>query len=254
MQETFKESTQFKIIDELEVIRTYWQKFCTLTPAAKSRFFYSPDYLEVASQFEGGSPFVVIGLQDEKTLLWQPSIKRVLPNEYKISGYDLTSAYGFGGTLINEKVLNKTELVKSLGLFKHSLYNRHSIVAELTRLNPFNTNDDILIESEKYAQSKLIHVKDVLYFDLSQSIDTLWKSIHPQKKRYLKKVLAGDFVIESTFDHFEKFETLYTETMKQQSANRYYYFSKQFFNSLKKLGSYANSPLVLRTLFHHSVS
>ncbi len=162
------------------------------------------------------------------------SIKKPIKNIGKFrpdtTYYDLETAYGYGGFLIDgdENFLKKA-------LKKYSLKcEEENIIAEFIRFHPFNhfplRHGNCLDFINKD--------RDTVLIDLSKPYKTITRGYDPALRRNIRKARkAGLQYIhpEITPDIIKKFHELYTATMRKKGADDFYFFDISYFKNLLRL-------------------
>ena len=182
--------------------------------------------------------------EDENVIIFFPHLVRNIKNiplfkELKEDYYDLTTPYGYGGPVVKIKVDKENKIKESIKKFKLEYYKyalSRNYVCEFIRFHP-------ILENHKYFCEifNVEYINDIVYIDLTQSLDEIWKNMNNLTKRSIKK--SQKFcpivqIVTSPEDiHIKDFLNLYYKTMDRHGAEKKYYFGKQFIlDHLRKLG------------------
>ncbi|MHC1738568.1 MAG: GNAT family N-acetyltransferase [Ignavibacteriaceae bacterium] len=147
--------------------------------------------------------------------------------------YDIEGAYGYNGILSNcieEDFINKfykafTEFCKN-----------NNIIAEFTRFHP-------LLENHIFSQNhmEVVFDRETVALDLRYSFENIWGKQYTSKNRNMvRKAEKLGYSIEikdnPTHGDILNFIDVYYSSMNKVNAERYYYFSDDyFFNTFKLL-------------------
>ncbi|WP_200798699.1 lipid II:glycine glycyltransferase FemX [Bacillus tuaregi] len=140
--------------------------------------------------------------------------------------YDITTPYGYGGFLIEGKVtqdnllkLNEEYILKC---------REKGIISEFVRFHPVLNNSEVM--EELYDITKLGRTITV---ELSSKAQ-IWSGITSKNRNVIRKAIKSGVSIYWGRDSklFEEFIDLYNATMDKDNAKDYYYFNKDFYESV----------------------
>ncbi|MFB6088502.1 MAG: hypothetical protein ABEK36_01860 [Candidatus Aenigmatarchaeota archaeon] len=164
--------------------------------------------------------------------LFNISIKRPItkvgnyPIKEKI--FDLETAYGYGGICTNSR--DEKFISKALTQYRHKCISEN-IVAEFFRFHPFNVfpinHPDIFDFISKD--------RPTIFIDLNQSYENIFKNFKSALRRNIRKANKNNLVfkeMEKTGENIEAFRKLYYLTMKKNRADKFYFFSDEYFREL----------------------
>lgn len=136
--------------------------------------------------------------------------------------FDFATPYGYGGWLIEGR---KTEAL-FLAYVKWCQENR--IITEFVRFHPMVKNH---MACEDYYE--VIRLGEVVHMDIS-SPKTIWNNIISKNRNMIRKAIKNDIKIyNGRFPEiYETFRTIYNRTMDKDHAEKYYYFGKDFYQSI----------------------
>ena len=208
--------------------------------------FSHPDYLTLERLMSAGEAGFVQGVMTARShsggSLWFPICLRPLPEYLEMPDcFDASSPYGYGGPLW---VGGWTEQERAafFGIWSEWCAEQ-KIVAEFIRFHPLLENHRFLPDSYSCFSPKT-----VVWIDLTQSAEAIWAGLHPQKRRDINKKEAYGLVFHTEWSHIGAFSQIYQETMVQNQAQAYYFFSPAFYTTLEKI----ETPP--ETLWLHSVA
>ena len=156
-------------------------------------------------------------------------MKRDVAKDKKFAGkipenhyFDFSTPYGYGGWIIEGE---KTQAL--FDAYKHWLLE-NSIVSEFVRFHPMIKNHE---KCEGFYV--VVQLGEVVHMDLS-SPEAIWNNITSKNRNMIRKAIKNDIKIyNGRFPEiFAKFRTIYNGTMDKDSADCYYYFGEQFYDSI----------------------
>ena len=200
------------VVRSFEKFDTYW-----LSGYVKA-FYYHGD----------GIPLLFL-YEDENTRGINVVMKRDIAEDKRFVGlvpknqfFDFATPYGYGGWLLEGKMTDE--------LFtKYKLWcQKNSIVSELIRFHPMNKNH---IECNDYYD--VTKLGKVVHMDLT-SPDVIWGNITSTSHNKIRKAIKNNIKIYNGHypEIFETFQDIYNATMYRDHAEAYYYFRKDFFDSV----------------------
>ena len=136
--------------------------------------------------------------------------------------FDFATPYGYGGWIIEG---DKTEdLFESYKEWTKS----NSIISEFVRFHPMLHN-----QSRVKDFYEVIQLGEVVHMELS-SPENIWNNISSKNRNVIRKAIKNDVKVYNGRlpELFDKFRNIYNETMDKDGADRYYYFEKQFYDSI----------------------
>lgn len=138
--------------------------------------------------------------------------------------YDFSTPYGYGGWLIEGM---QTEM-----LFQsyEKWCQKSNIISEFVRFHPMIKNQEEC--SDFYDVVKL---GEVVHIDLSSPEIILENMVSSNRNKIRKAQKNNVKVYHGCFPEvYEKFYDIYIKTMNKDNADKYYYFNKEFYNSIMK--------------------
>ena len=136
--------------------------------------------------------------------------------------FDFTTPYGYGGWIIEGE--------DSSQLF--SEYEKwcleHGVVAEFVRYHPVIKNH---VSSQSFYE--VIALGETVAIDTTNK-DNIWANFNPKNRNVIRKAMNSGVVIkhelnEELMNHFVE---IYNKTMDKDEADKYYYFGKDFYQSI----------------------
>jgi len=150
--------------------------------------------------------------------------KNILNNYY----YDLETAYGYGGIICNTS--NKDFIKKAVSAYKKECLSQN-IIAEFTRVHPFNENFKTL----KSYYDLFVFDRETIAINTTLTKEQRWDS-YPSKTRTILRKCQKELTFEKSND-LNSFMDLYAKTMHKNKADSFYYFNKDYFKNLIELNN-----------------
>ncbi|WP_455438281.1 GNAT family N-acetyltransferase [Hungatella hathewayi] len=138
--------------------------------------------------------------------------------------FDLITPYGYGGWLIEGNGdTSKLDSVYS------KICVEQNIVCEFVRYHPVWNN-----ASRMDQMYQVIYLGSTIAMDLSDQ-KTIWDNIISKNRNMIRKAIKkGVKVVQGREpDDFFNFQKMYNETMNKDTAEDYYYFNDEFYNSIR---------------------
>lgn len=194
--------------------------------------YYLLDYVKAFRIHGDGEP-TLFYYEDENIKAMNVVMKRDISVDKRFAGkipsntfYDITTPYGYGGFLIEGKITKDN--LKNLDNEYSSICKKEGIISEFVRLNPVLNNGRYL--KEIYDISSL---GKTITIDLI-STDHIWDNLASKNRNVIRKAMKSGVEIYWGRDPnlFNEFIGLYNATMDKDNALDYYYFNKDFYNSV----------------------
>lgn len=182
-----------------------------------------------AFQIHGDGVPILFYYEDDSTRGINVVMKRDVANDTRFAGkivnnqyFDFSTPYGYGGWLIEGEKTDK--------LFdEYSCWiQKEGIISEFVRFHPILEN-----HLKCAAAYEVVQLGKVVHMDLS-SVGTIWNNICSKNRNMIRKAIKNDIKIyNGRFPEiFECFRKIYNSTMDKDHAEAYYYFDKEFYESI----------------------
>ena len=187
--------------------------------------YYSDEYISL--YLKENEELFTFEYKEGNNIFFNKTIKRAIKQIGNIKiddGYfDLESAYGYGGYYTNSS--DKSFLNRALKEYQDRCI-KENIIAEFIRFHPFNS---FPIKNSEYLDMN-IYDRDVVFVDLTLSKEERWKNYSSKTRNILRKCEKELEFVEN--NDLDKFIELYYKTMNKNSADKFYYFEKDYFIKL----------------------
>ena len=208
-----------------------WNRFYTLLHQYCDIYF-TPKYYSLYQIYGDGEAHCFIFEKDGNIALY-PFLKNpITPLGYQLDKeyYDIQGAYGYNGLIATtDNVCFINDFWREFDAY----CQENDIIAEFMRFHP-------LLNNQKLASPKMktFFSRHTIALDLSLSLDEIWMHQFSSKNRnMIRKAIKSGVEINHTHDVpelFEVFRDMYNKTMDADNAIDYYYFSKEFYESIHR--------------------
>lgn len=190
--------------------------------------YHTSLWVEANKNIEQGSLFSIL-VENGDNKAYFPLIKRKVD---RTEFFDLITPYGYGGIAFSKFA---TDNFKKNILSKISSYlETTNCISLFLRLHPIlnsDLHDDVCIHKNGTT----------LAVNLENSFESISKSYSSGHRYDIRKSLKNESITvidDLSFECFESFIEIYTETMNLLEASDFYFFDKSYFDNLKeKLGN-----------------
>ena len=136
--------------------------------------------------------------------------------------FDVATPYGYGGWII------EGEETKELFSSYEYWCRKNSVISEFVRFHPMLKNHEAC---ESFYE--VIRLGEVVHMDLS-SPAVIWENIISKNRNVIRKATKNDVrIYNGRFPEiYETFRSIYNGTMDKDHAEEYYYFGKEFYQSV----------------------
>lgn len=182
-----------------------------------------------AFQIHGDGGPLLVYYEDETIRGINVVMKRDIAADERFAGkipageyFDVATPYGYGGWII------EGEETKELFASYESWCRENSIISEFVRFHPMLKNHEAC-----EAFYEVIRLGEVVHMDLS-SPAVIWDNIISKNRNVIRKAVKNDVrIYNGRFPEiYETFRNIYNGTMDKDHAEEYYYFGKEFYQSV----------------------
>lgn len=164
---------------------------------------------------------------DNKNCFLMPFLRRAftyLDRTY----YDFETAYGYGGPITNT---DNIEFIENAWKSFYKTAKDYNYVAGFIRFHPILNNS-----CSFDTIGKLLNDRNTVAINLNGTEDEIWMNeIHTKNRNVIKKgtKIGLTFEADYEFKYLNEFIDIYNSTMDKLSADSFYYFTNQYYTTLK---------------------
>lgn len=216
---------------KFEIISFDEEKKWDMIVKQKADIYYQREYIEPFFKQGDGEPCLAYA-QEENNIVFNVFFKRDIAEldyfKEKIKRkeyFDIITPYGYGGI----DIINKP--TKELEKYFFGKFNdyciQNNIISEFIRLSPLN-NNNIYYENENY---EILPISKTVYMNI-QNDEQIWSEMESRCRNTIRKAQKSELKIEIGYNKkmMDEFQEIYTETMKRDNAEEYYFFDRSFFD------------------------
>lgn len=197
-------------------------------------FYHYPKYNLLESLRMNGKPEAFIFQEGEK-IFFVPYILRKIGNT---NLYDVSSAYGYPQPIFSNAAVEDTDFCQASVERWFYLMSKKNVVSIFIRFHP-------LIKT-KYSFWKglgtLVKHGNTVYLDLNSEKKQIWQQTRKRFRSNVNRLKKNPTLsIVSSWDYYLDFIDMYKSNMDEFKAGKEYYFSEQYFFTLRDILSDAIS-------------
>ncbi|MEM9507963.1 MAG: GNAT family N-acetyltransferase [Cyanobacteria bacterium P01_E01_bin.35] len=198
--------------------------------------YHLPEYVALDAQRTQTIPEAFL-LEDDEKIFFAPYLLRSCSDVINCSAneiYDVISPYGYPGILMSDAAINNPEFPDfALQKFRQTLQAR-GVCSAFLRLHP------ILGEqfAKVFTSDPLKENGQTVSIDLTLDEDKIWAKTRRGHQSTINKCIRLGLTARtvSLDAYLDEFIAIYEETMNRVQAQDSYYFSRDYFTGLLKLG------------------
>ncbi|MDE7238623.1 MAG: GNAT family N-acetyltransferase [Lachnospiraceae bacterium] len=200
---------------------------------AKHDVYFTPGYVKAFWRNGDGEPFLLY-YAGKKLKAANVVMKRPVPvrqtkgaaDEALKDCYDFVTPYGYGGFLLQGDTSEEEK--QALAHAYRDFCRDHHIVAEFNRYHPVIGN-----AHDMECLYEVVDLGHTVCMDIS-SKEKIWEGLTSKNRNLIRKAEKSGVRVywgreESLFTEFEQ---IYNATMDKVGADSYYYFHKEFYDSI----------------------
>ncbi len=227
----------------IEATSAEWRDYLRLVP---HDFFQTERYHAFSAEAAKSEAWLLVYGDAEKFVAW-PYLLQPIEGGHGFGAElrDVTSVYGYSGPLLNQCDNDEKFLSAAWDAFVE-VWRTQSVVSVFTRFHPILRNEHWL-EAEWTTPGVLGHTYKggkTVVIDLSKSPEQIWADYARKLRQYLRHVeREQEFTTlhDTKWEHLDEFVSTYHETLQRNNATEFYFFSADYFKSLKNtLGSHGS--------------
>ncbi|MCI9174002.1 MAG: peptidoglycan bridge formation glycyltransferase FemA/FemB family protein [Lachnospiraceae bacterium] len=193
--------------------------------------YYLNEYACSLQLHGDGQPVLIYHEQNGGKLCYvmmQEDIAKCLPlSSYLEHGmyYDWTTPYGYGGPLAEGNIT--AEWVENFIRELSEWCRNHKIISQFFRFHPLMQNQKVI---ENVCD--IVYMKKTVYMDTADK-EIIFKNMTPNNRNMVRKALKhGIGIVRDKGERIREFQKIYEATMRNNEAEDYYYFEREYFEYL----------------------
>ena len=219
-----------------------WDEWLGRLPESMQDIYYTREYQLWGRPQKLSEPLLFVYSDSNGNFGIYPFIKRpITQNLTEGNYYDIETAYGYGGPIAN------TENSEFLECFEDAFLRyckEENIIAEFIRFHPLLKNQSIFRKNITVQ-----HNRFTVWLDLTEDMEAIWMDqICTKNRNVIRKCEKNGLVVEVSQD-YDSFQSIYCETMQKVGADEFYFFDRDYFNSMKD----SSHTLLLSVMQEHEM-
>ena len=207
-------------VDLIEPTDRRWRDTLTMV---RHDFYHLPDYVSLESSRLGGTA-VAAYVEQPGVRLLLPVICRAIPGS---DAFDLVSPYGYPSPIAQ---FEDVALLRGAFSAVMQTLREQGFVSMFVRLHPILE----LPDGAFTGLGTLVEHGQTVSIDLRQNETEQWRGIRARFRTSLNRSerLGHRAFMDDTGEHFDRFITLYLDTMRRQNAAAEYFYSRDYLSRL----------------------
>lgn len=196
--------------------------------------YYLSGYVKAFQKNGDGEPFLLY-YNDESAKAICVMMKRDVADDKYFSEqklpintyFDAITPYGYGGFFFDQKEVSDLSIT-NLNIELKEILASNEIISAFFRFHPLFCN-----AIYHRHPVEVINLGKTIAMDLT-SPDVIWENITSKNRNAIRKAQKNGVIIKhgKGIDLFNQFRKIYEETMDNDNADEYYYFSDDFYKSI----------------------
>lgn len=203
-----------------------WNEYIERLPVEKQDIYYTREYYCMEQEEGHGEAFLFVCENDNGQLGLYPFLRNPVERNYlDKTYYDIETAYGYGGPLVNSM---EPEFIEEFETAFLQYCKAENIIAEFIRFHPLLKNETIFKK-----EIQVLHNRYTVWLDLTKDLDDIWMNqVSKQNRNTIRKSEKNGLIVEVSSD-YEQFVEIYEQTMQKVAADSFYYFDQTYYEVLK---------------------
>lgn len=218
-----------------------WHEYLSLLPIKQQDVYFTPDYYKLYEENDEGSARCFVFQKGKDIALYPFLMNSINTLGYELDKeyFDIQGAYGYNG-IISSSYSN--EFINEFYNAFHDYIQVNNIVSEFVRFHPLLGNH---VFSHDFME--VIFDRETVVVPIDDT--DVAEKYHSQVRKKIRRANREGIICShtSTTHDYESFEKIYTETMEFLNAEDYYFFSKEYFEFLRKADD-SNFALIVAKL------
>lgn len=189
--------------------------------------FDLPGYMNAWKLAGHGNPVCLSVSDSDSVLLYPFMINAIQGYEGLEDISDISSPYGYGGTIVSSQSIDRHFLSEANLLIDDWLLT-HGVVSEFIRVSPYRQNADL-------RPADYVQVRTNVQVDI-ESVDGAWANLAPSARRNIRRSSRIGLVVEidENSESLEEFIDLYETFAQSRNWTDFYKFSRDYFHTIRR--------------------
>ena len=223
--------------------------------------YHLPEYVALEAKRNNYKPEALL-ISEGNKIFFVPYLLRscndvVAVAEKEAEIFDAISPYGYPGILLSDEARSSAEFTHHAFNEFQQTFKSRGICSAFLRLHPILSDNF----SEVFPPHSLTDNGETVSMDLSLSVDEIWAKTRRGHQSTINKCKRLGLTARtvSFAEYMDEFLDIYQETMDRLKAKDSYYFDREYFTDLLKLGDHlhlviveSESKIVCASLFFES--
>lgn len=211
-----------KIIDNTSV--TEWDRL--VKTFDNYDVYYLNGYVQAFKINGDGEPFLLYAEHNSARCMCVFLKRIILSDKLDRQYYDLTTPYGYGGFVFEKNSHDTDNIILLQEIIKY--FYSFDIVSAFIRWHPILNNahsaDEVI---------PIINIGQTVHIDTSMNVN-IWDNIACKNRTAIRNSIKKGVSINHSNDArmFSVFKEIYDATMLKDNASSYYFFKKEFYDSI----------------------
>jgi CelD/BcsL family acetyltransferase involved in cellulose biosynthesis len=233
------------------LMRTYFvdaqdSRWRTLVESTVHDVYHFPEYVSLAASHDGGEAVLFVAEDGVRRFL-VPLVIRPIPPELGVEDmqyFDAATPYGYPGPLFSPYTVGKDEaFVRQASAAFVAALSAKKFVTCFVRLHTI-----LPAPVDQFMEyGDVVNHGDTISIDLSLPSEMLWRQMRDDHRRDIRKAeRTGQIArMDNSRRALDTFIEIYHDTMRRVDASDYYFFSADYFQTLReKLGDHLHLCVV----------
>lgn len=208
-----------------------WNQYLALIPPENKDIYYSEEYVKLYCNGSDEKALCIICTEGAQVLL-MPYIRREVTGYNRVLNhcyYDFETAYGYGGPISNATDI---KWIYNALICMNRFFASEHYLCGFVRFHP-------LLNNQQYCEKamQVLYDRNTVCIDTFQTEEEIWTGqISSKNRNMIRKAEKNGCVFKAEYDFasLSEFQQLYEKTMRRLSADAFYFFGDEYFNSLKE--------------------
>jgi hypothetical protein len=215
-----------KLKDEAE-----WIRLLSMLPVEQQDVYFTPQYYYLYEQNREGMAQCFVFSENGELALYPFLINSINDLGYELDKlyYDIQGAYGYNGIITSS---HEKAFIENFYKAFEQYCIKANIVAAFVRFHPFLDNQTVF-----FPDTDIIMDRVTVAIDLTKDYSQIWETEYSSANRNMvRKAYRLGYKIQIVEKPSEKnlaaFIELYIANMQKVNAEKYYYFSEEYYKSM----------------------